>query len=158
MVHHAEYGSGRADSQRQRQNRRQCENWIAPQAARAITQILQQTLEPRQASLIPPALLRLIDSAETPAGGLPCFRRRHPAAQIVLLEHFEVAADFVIEVVRRVALPAEKAEQAGEQFENVSHHSASPDSPRSSLAITPAIRSQSSASTASCLRPALVSS
>jgi hypothetical protein len=121
----------------------------------AVADVLQRGLDERQDALVAVRFLSLHRSSETEHRLAPRLVGRQAAADVILDEHLEVRIDFAaelgVEAPRFEQRPGTR-QQREEPGTERHHRPAS----RSIRPITPAIRSQFCACSASCFRPARV--
>ena len=96
-IYQAENCGIRADSQSQCEHRNHREPGIFSQSARAITQVLQQSFEPRPAPLIVGYVLNHCRVAKLPARRCVGLRGRFAARLAIARGHLQMAGDFFLE-------------------------------------------------------------
>src|SRR5437667_12744564 len=106
----AEDGGVRADAQSQSQNGDNRESRAAPQLTQPVARVLDQRLDHGEPSLFPICLLYLLDSAKGAEGGVACFFGSHSLPPILLDQHLQVGAHFLVEFLLKLSL-AEKGQE-----------------------------------------------
>ncbi len=97
-VHHAEDGGTGADAEADNQNRKGSETGIAPQRAKGIGQVLEQSIQSRQAAGFAMQFARRFDAAERSKRAAASFFRRHALADILVDGHLQVSRQLGIEI------------------------------------------------------------
>src|SRR5580692_5672507 len=96
-----------ADAQRERQDGDRGETGIAAELAKSKTKILNEPLSPTPSPHFPACLLRAGDIAEPAHGREAGLLPRHAGFEILLLLHFEVRANLLVQVAGRL-VPAKQ--------------------------------------------------
>jgi hypothetical protein len=109
----AEQRGIRADSQRQRDHRREREAWITAEAAQSVAQILPSHVQEPDAI----RLARLFEEQgsipEAPCGVAASFRFRHAGSRIVPAPRLQVKIDLVIQFTLQLAWPEQVPKSIG---------------------------------------------
>src|SRR4030095_14899165 len=96
-LYRAEDRSVRADAESQRGARNQRQAGALQKHPRAVAQVLPQIPNPSHAASVAASLLRLLNSAESLASGMPRLFRIHSQADVLLGLLFDVVAQFLVQ-------------------------------------------------------------
>ena len=139
-----------ADPQPERQHRNDRETGITAEHPGAVPQVLEESVEEAEATLVAIGLFHSFDGAESPAGGSASISWRQAALDEVRGEEIEMCLNLGIQI-GIAARHAERGLDSCDQDAKRAHDS----SPSSRLTIA-TVRAQLSASAVSCFRPARV--
>src|SRR5262249_17632088 len=154
-IHDAEDRAVGANAQRQYQHGNTGKAGIFPQRPHAISNVLNKGIDKSDSTHLAVYLLQQCDVSELASGGPSGLGLGHPLVDISLGEQAHVRLDLIVELLIRSAI-SEQSPKSRHKDAQIMDHLYPWPSNFNSRPITPAIRSQFSVSSASCLRPLFV--